>query len=44
MNTTFLDNTTKEINLTDGTLYNSYDGIFEIKYNNDIKITVSKLG
>lgn len=44
MNTTFLDNTTKEINLTDGTLYNSYDGIFEVKYNNDIKITVSKLG
>jgi hypothetical protein len=44
MNTTFLDNTTKEINLSDGTLYNSYDGIFEVKYNNDIKITVSKLG
>jgi hypothetical protein len=44
MNTLFLDNTTREIDLTDGTLYNSYDGIFEIKYNNDIKITVSKLG
>jgi len=44
MNISFLDNTTKEIDLKDGTLYNSYDGIFEIKYNTDIKITVSKLG
>ena len=44
MSTTFLDDTTKELNLSDGTLYNSYDGIFEIKYNTDVKITVSKLG
>jgi hypothetical protein len=44
MNISFLDETTKEIDLKDGTLYNSYDGIFEIKYNTDIKITVSKLG
>jgi hypothetical protein len=44
MSTNFLDDTTKEIDLSDGTLYNSYDGIFEIKYNTDIKITVSKLG
>jgi hypothetical protein len=40
----FLDSTTKEIDLTDGTLYNSYDGIFEIKYNTDVRVTVSKLG
>jgi hypothetical protein len=38
------DNTIKEIDLSDGTLYNSYDGIFEIKYNTNVKITVSKLG
>jgi hypothetical protein len=44
MSTTFLDDTTKELDLSDGTLYNSYDGIFEIKYNTDVKITVSKLG
>ena len=44
MKTNFLNDTTKEIDLSDGTLYNSYDGIFEIKYNTDIKITVSKLG
>jgi hypothetical protein len=33
MQTTFVngDNTIKEIDLSDGTLYNSYDGIFEIK-------------
>ena len=46
MQTTFVNNDTtiKEIDLTDGTLYNSYDGIFEIKYNTDVRITVSKLG
>jgi hypothetical protein len=44
MSTSFSDDTTKEIDLSDGTIYNSYDGIFEIKYNNDVKITVSKLG
>jgi len=44
MKTTFLDEDTKELDLSDGTLYNSYDGIFEIKYNTDVKITVSKLG
>lgn len=44
MSTNFLNSTTKEIDLSDGTLYNSYDGIFEIKYNTDVKITVSKLG
>jgi hypothetical protein len=44
MQTTFLDNTTREIDLTDGTLYNSYDGVFEIKYNTDVKVTISKLG
>jgi len=44
MKTTFLNQDTKELNLSDGTLYNSYDGIFEIKYNTDVKITVSKLG
>jgi hypothetical protein len=38
------DNTIREIDLSDGTLYNSYDGIFEIKYNTDVKITISKLG
>jgi hypothetical protein len=40
----FLDRDTKEIDLKDGTLYNSYDGIFEIKYNTDVKVTISKLG
>jgi hypothetical protein len=40
----FLDDKTKEIDLSDGTLYNSYDGIFEIKYNTDVRVTVSKLG
>jgi len=44
MSINFLDRTTKEIDLSDGTLYNSYDGIFEIKYNTDIRVTVSKLG
>lgn len=46
MQTTFVNNDTtiKEIDLSDGTLYNSYDGIFEIKYNTDVRITVSKLG
>jgi hypothetical protein len=44
MQTNFLDIRTREIDLTDGTLYNSYDGIFEIKYNTDVKITISKLG
>jgi hypothetical protein len=44
MNTNFLDSATKEIDLTDGTLYNSYDGIFEVKYNTDVKVTVTKLG
>ena len=44
MSISFLDDTTKELDLSDGTLYNSYDGIFEIKYNTDVKITVSKLG
>jgi hypothetical protein len=44
MSISFLDDITKELDLSDGTLYNSYDGIFEIKYNTDIKITVSKLG
>jgi hypothetical protein len=46
MQTTFVNNdkTIKEIDLSDGTLYNSYDGIFEIKYNTDVRITVSKLG
>ena len=44
MKTTFLKESTKELDLSDGTLYNSYDGIFEIKYNTDVKITVSKLG
>lgn len=38
------DTTLKEIDLSDGTLYNSYDGIFEIKYNTDVRITVTKLG
>jgi hypothetical protein len=46
MQTTFVNNdkSIKEIDLSDGTLYNSYDGIFEIKYNTDVRITVSKLG
>jgi hypothetical protein len=44
MNVGFLDNATKEIDLSDGTLYNSYDGMFEIKYNTDVKVTVTKLG
>jgi hypothetical protein len=44
MSTAFLDVITKELDLSDGTLYNSYDGIFEIKYNTDVKITISKLG
>lgn len=46
MQTTFVNNDTtiREIDLSDGTLYNSYDGIFEIKYNTDVRITVSKLG
>ena len=46
MQTPFLNNnnTIREIDLSDGTLYNSYDGIFEIKYNTDVKITISKLG
>lgn len=44
MNTSFLDSATKEIDLTNGTLYNSYDGMFEIKYNTDVKVTVTKLG
>jgi hypothetical protein len=43
MQTTFLDDTTREIDLTDGTFYNSYDGIFEVKYNTDVKVTVLKL-
>ena len=44
MNAVFLDSTTGELDLSDGILYNTYDGIFEIKYNNDIKVTVTKLG
>jgi hypothetical protein len=44
MSATLLDEATRELNLSDGTLYNTYDGIFEIKYNTDVKITVSKLG
>jgi len=46
MQTSFVNNdrTLREIDLTDGTLYNSYDGIFEIKYNTDVKVTISKLG
>lgn len=44
MQINFLNNETKEIDLSDGVLYNSYDGIFEIKYNNDVAVTVSKLG
>jgi hypothetical protein len=44
MNAVFLDDTTGELDLSDGILYNTYDGIFEVKYNNDIKVTVTKLG
>lgn len=46
MQTNFVNNnrTLREIDLSDGTLYNSYDGIFEIKYNTDVKVTISKLG
>jgi len=44
MKTKFLDINTKEIDLSDGTLYNSYDGMFEIKYNTDVKVTITKLG
>ena len=44
MKTAFLNDAEKELDLTDGTIYNSYDGVFEIKYNTDVKITISKLG
>ncbi len=43
MNVAFLDNLTGELDLSDGILYNTYDGIFEIKNNTDVKITVTKL-
>jgi hypothetical protein len=45
MQTTFVndDNVRREIDLSEGVIYNSYDGIFEIKYNTDVKVTVSKI-
>lgn len=43
MNAVFTDETTGQLDLSDGILYNTYDGIFEIKYNTDIKVTVTKL-
>lgn len=43
MNAVFTDANTGQLDLSDGILYNTYDGIFEIKYNTDIKVTVTKL-
>ena len=43
MNAVFLDEITGELDLSDGILYNTYDGMFEVKYNTDIKVTITKL-
>jgi uncharacterized phage protein gp47/JayE len=43
MNATFSVESTGELDLTDGILYNTYDGIFEIKNNTDVKVTITKL-
>jgi len=38
------DSTTNEIDTNEGIIYNTNDGMFEIKYTTDIKVTIKKLG
>jgi hypothetical protein len=44
MNGPFLDSETREIDISNGLLQNTFDGMFEIKFMDDVKITVKKLG